>query len=121
MTKNETILAAHIAELHGYIGELEGTLMAIIWWDIPEELKTKIKKTLKKKKKLPFPTLSDEKEMLFSESKPEIEKNDCEYCAGDSECCAGISPDGSNGCTRDKGHTGKHVACGEEHKIKEWD
>ncbi len=50
-------------------------------------------------------------------------KDRCFYCwptKSKQPGCIEVSPQGF-GCTREKGHGGKHVACGlQEHRIGKW-
>ena len=39
-----------VGDLNSKIGYAEGTLEGVLWWDIPEELKDKLKETLKRLK-----------------------------------------------------------------------
>ena len=55
-----------------------------------------------------------------------MSQHDCQYCkdeATNAIPCPAVSPDGMIGCTRAKGHEGKHAACGvmdDEHPIIAW-
>lgn len=53
----------YISNINRINGKLQGTLEACLWWDIPSELKEKIKNVIKKvEEDYPeFPKLEDEK------------------------------------------------------------
>jgi hypothetical protein len=48
--------------------------------------------------------------------------NECEWCANVNACCRANQPGALLICTREKGHTGDHVACGDgdHHAMARW-
>lgn len=110
MTKNETILCKHISKLNTRIGNLEGFLMAMRWYNLPKDIDEKITNVLNKKTEV-FPEL---------EKKIDDDEDGCQYFSGGGEYCDHMTDCGTYQCTRRKGHGGDHVACGEKHEMKFW-